>query len=322
MARSASSGGASGAIEALLRDELAAADEALAHHEPVLRLLLRTDDNALYSDEIVARMRGLFADVASQLVVALADAAGHADPQAWAHDAAGDLARALAENGAFLLHFHALALEWRLTEQVQARLAVDPVVPPLVQAQLGATDPQVAARAMQALAAQARFGQHLRRMQLPLAELPGDLFHIALMTMRAFASDGSAAGAAEDGYALAAERSLRARFDEARGRLGLLRQMVADLGQEAALALALAQAGPALFLTALALGSGQPREVATLATTETQMARLSLMLRAAGLGERELSAQILALHPEVALPAGIDTLPAGAAAAILAGAGR
>jgi hypothetical protein len=37
---------------------------------------------------------------------------------------------------------------------------------------------------MNLLAAQARFGQAQRRMRLPLAELPGDLLHGALIAMR------------------------------------------------------------------------------------------------------------------------------------------
>ncbi|MEO0033178.1 MAG: hypothetical protein RIS94_2936 [Pseudomonadota bacterium] len=314
MAQPAFSGGAPSAIEALLREDLAVADRAMASNAPILRHLLRNDDNSIFSDQIVARVRGMFDDVARQLVVALADAAGHADPQAWAHRAADDLARLLTDNGAFLAHFHALALEWQLTERLQARFGLDPVLPPLVQARIATPDPEVSATAMSLLAAQARFTQAQRRMQLPLAELPGDLFHIALVTMRTFVGDD----AGGDGYALVAERTLRARFDEERGRLGLLRRVLRALGENVTQALSVDHAGVPLFLSALALGSGQPRDAAILATTDAQLPRLALSLCACGLRPEAMAAQVLAIHPEVTLPEGLFQLHPDTAAAILA----
>ncbi|MDF8334077.1 hypothetical protein [Novosphingobium cyanobacteriorum] len=316
MAQPASSGSAQGAIEALLREELAVADRAVASNGPILRHLLRNDDNSIFSDEIVARVRGMFHDVARQLVAALGEAAGHADPQEWSFSSTEGLARVLAENGAFLSHFHALALEWQLTERLQSRLGLDPVLPPLLQARIADADPEVSATAMNLLAAQARFGQAERRMQLPLGELPGDLFHIALVTMRTFVGDD----AGGDGYALVAERTLRARFDEERGRLGLLRRVLRATGTEAVQALSVEQAGVALFLTALATGSGQTREAATLSTCEVQLPRLALGLSACGLRAEAIAAQFLALHPEVSLPDGFAALGPDGAAAILAAA--
>lgn len=313
MAQPASSGGTQGAIEALLREELVIADRAAANNGPILRHLLRNDDNSIFSDEIVARLRGMFQDVARQLVVALAEAAGHADPHAWAHQAADELAHMLAENPAFIAHFHALALEWQLTERLQARLGLDPVLPALVQERIAASEADASAAAMSLLAAQARFGQTQRRMQMPLGELPGDLFHIALVTMRAFVGDD----AGGDGYALVAERTLRSRFDEERGRLGLLRRVLRAMGSEASQALAVEQAGVALFISALALGSGQTREAAIMATTEVQLPRLALSLSACGLRAEAIAAQFLAIHPEVTLPEGLATLRPDSAAAIL-----
>jgi hypothetical protein len=316
MAQPAPSGAAPGAIEALLTDKLDAARVAMANAVPTLRHLLRSDDNSIFSDEIVARVRGMFLDISRQLVIALAEAAGHADPQAWAHKAADELAHVLADNPVFLEHFHALAVEWQWTEQLARQRALDPVLPPLLQARMASPDPEASATAMNLLAAQARFCQAQRRMQLPLAELPGDLLHIALVTMHAYVgTDGTA-----EGYALIAERSVRARFDDARGRLGLMCRVLDASGAHDSAggdALALDQAGLALFLTSLARASGQPREAVTMATTDGQQSRLVLALCASGLGPEAIAAQVLAFHPEATLPDGFEGLRADRAAAIL-----
>jgi hypothetical protein len=58
------------------------------------------------------------------------------------------------------------------------------VLSPLVQELVAAKEGDMAALAMTVLAAQARFMQHHRRMELPLGELPGDLFHKALVLLR------------------------------------------------------------------------------------------------------------------------------------------
>jgi hypothetical protein len=317
MAHSAPSGGTLGAIEAVLTNELEASRAAMANVIPILRHLLRSDDNSIFSDEIVARVRGMFLDVARQLVIALAAAAGHADAEAWAHKAAGELAHVLADNPVFLEHFHALALEWQWTERLAQRRALDPVLPPLLQARMASADPAVSAAAMNLLAAQARFCQSQRRMQMPLSELPGDLLHIALVTMRAYVgADGSA-----DDYATIAERAVRGRFDEARGRLGLMRRVLDAMnGETAPGALMLDRAGVALFLSALARRAGQSREAMIMATTESQQPRLALALCASGLGPAEIAAQVQAFHPEAVLPDGIEGLRADGAAAILAAA--
>lgn len=317
MALPAASAGAQGAIEASFREDLAHADRVAAHIVPILRHLLRGDDASIFSDEIVARVRGMLQDLARQLVVALAEAAGHADPQDWAHNAADELVDALGANPAVLAHCHALAIEWQITERLQARLALDPVLPPLLQARIATSDPDVSAAAMALLAAQARFGQAQRRMQLPLVELPGDLFHIALVTMRAYVGDDAGA----DGYALVAERTLRGRFEESRGRLGLMRRVLEAMGGEAVQALAVEQAGVALFFSALAIGAGLTREAAVMAATDGQVVRFALALCAAGLRGEAIAAQFLAFHPDLALPDGIGALHADAAAAILAAAG-
>jgi hypothetical protein len=316
MAHSAPSGGIPSAIEALLTDELAAARGAAANVEPILRHLLRSDDNSIFSDEILARVRGMFLDVSRQLVIALAEAAGHTEPEAWAHKAADELAHVLADNPAFLEHLHMLALEWQWTERLAQRRALDPVLSPLLQARMGTGGPEASAAAMNLLAAQARFTQTQRRMQLPLGELPGDLLHLALVTMQAYVGvDGTS-----DAYALVAERSVRGRFDEARGRLGLMRRVLDTMGDDATEPLALDHAGIALFLTALARGSRQTREAVIMATIDSQLPRLMLSLRSCGLDAEAVAAQVLALHPDAAVPAEIAAVQPDRAAALLAAA--
>ncbi len=299
-----------------MAEALCAARSGGVHAIPILRHLLRSDDTSIFSDEIVARVRGMFGDVARQLVVALAKAAGHDEPEAWAHDAADELAYVLSENPVFLEHFHTLALEWQWTERLAQRRELDPVLPPLLQAQMGHADPAVSAAAMNLLAAQARFCQNQRRMQMPLAELPGDLLHIALVSMRAYVGvEGDA-----DGYALIAERSVRGGFDEARGRLEQMRRVLDAMEERTPEALVLDSAGVALFFSALARGSGQSREAVIMATADSQLLQLALCLRASGIVPAAADAVLQALHPDAVIPAEALEIASDRAAALLAAA--
>lgn len=317
MARTATTASQPGSIEALLRQELRHADQALIHMGPILRHLLRNDDSSIFSDEVVARVRGMFHDLARQLVQALADAAGNADGAVWLQEVTDELAGALSENQALLPHVHALAIEWQTTERLQVRLALDPVLTPLLQEQISSADTAIAGLGMNLLAAQARFGQSTRRMQLPLAELPGDLHHIALMTMRSlFAGDHTS-----NAHAELAEAALRVRHAQAPGRIELLSRLIGAMGAEAVSALSLDQAGVALFVTALGMGSDQPREAAIMCMTESQMPRFALSLAASGADDVVMASAFFALYPETALPAGIAELRPDRATAILSGGG-
>jgi hypothetical protein len=160
------------------------------------------------------------------------------------------------------------------------------------------------------LASQARFVQAQRRMQLPLGELPGDLVHAAVLAMRGQAGNDEAAAAAE--------QAIRAGYDEGRSRLGLISRLITGMGGGATAALSITHAGTAMFISALALGSGQDRDMAVLATNEAQLARLALALRAAGLRQQAIEEQFVSLHPEVALPPGFEQLGSDHAAALLA----
>jgi hypothetical protein len=257
------------AVEAHLRDELAREARALEAIVPVLRHLLASEAHALVSDAIIARVRGMILDCAAQL---LAAQAGH-DPATrlpGADDAAARdaLADALTGDAALLGFCHALAAESLIAERLQQRGGIDPVLSPLLQELIASDDPGVATLAMQALAAQSRFVQGQRRMELPLAELPPELFHALVAQL----DDPDAA-----------ER-LQADYDEASGRLGLIARLMAAMRRGAVAALALDHAGLALFATALASAARQPRAGAVLACHEGQGLRLAVMLRAAGLG--------------------------------------
>lgn len=314
MALTASIGNDPAEIEALLRDDLTHADQALVHMGPILRHLLQNDDNSIFSDEVIARVRGMLADIARQLVQALGEAAGHDDAAGWAREAGPGLAAMLSGNQALLNHLHMLAVEWQLTEKLQGRLGLDPVLTPLVQDLIASPDPDVAARGMNLLAAQARFGQSLRRMQIPLAELPGDLHHLSLMTMQAYiAEDPSGISAA--GTAESALRKSRAQHVS---RLELLDHITALFGADLPLVLSIENAGVALFLTALGFGAGLSRETAIMCTTESQLARLALSLAASGAGRDGLVSTFVALHPQITLPEGIERLEPDRAAALLA----
>jgi hypothetical protein len=298
-------------VDDVLLAELAQGDAMLGTLGPILRHLLANDDHTLFSDEIVARVRGMIGDLARQLLIAQVEVGEILDAGTFLAERQAELAAGLLDSPAMLGHAHALALEWQLTDRLQARNNLDPVLAPLLQELMASNDAAIAGTAMTLLAAQARFVQTQRRMELPLTELPGDLFHYSLITMRAQAEG------AGDEIAASAEARLRTGYDESRGRVGLTARLVTGIGGKAVEALAIENAGVAMFLTALAIGSGQDRDLAVLATNDRQLARLALSLRASGLKPKAVEEQFLYLHPEVALPEGFDQLRPDRAAALL-----
>lgn len=299
-------------VEAMLREALEQGDAVLDTVGPILGHLLANDDDTLFTDEIVARVRGIILHIAWQLLMAQGKAAAIEDPDLFAKNHLEALAAILASHQALLMHCHALAVEWHLTLCLDQRSAIDPVLTPLLQALVASDDEATAASAMTALASQARFIQHQRRMELPINELPGDLLHQALLIWRGHVDDD--AGAAAE----IAERELRASFDESAGRLGLLSRIVASMGSGAMAALSVSHAGAAMFITALAIASNQDRDIAALSTNNGQMARLALALRAAGVEAKAVEEQFFHVHPEVTLPAVFKLLRSDRAAAMLA----
>lgn len=305
-------------VEDVLRDDLAQADAVIGTIAPILRHLLASDDQSLFNDEIVARVRGMIDHVARQMIDAVEDAQGAGARHDHDAEAIARVVAGLVERSALLSHVHAQALEFQLTERLQGRIALDPVLSPLLQALIASSDAATAASAVALLAAQARFVQAQRRMQLPLGELPADLFHAVLQTLRSFEVGPD--------VLTAAEKVLRAGYDEGRSRLGLLSRLVHGMGGGAMAALDVSHAGVGLFLTALSLGAGQDRDLTALAAHEGQLARLALALRAAGMRPDAIEGQFLAIHPDLSLPESFETLGADRAAALLArsfaGAGR
>ncbi|OYW45238.1 MAG: hypothetical protein B7Z08_03315 [Sphingomonadales bacterium 32-68-7] len=300
-------GPAAGAAEQLLRDELAQGDRAIAAARPVLRLLLTAHAPVQIDDEVVAHIRGAAFDVARQLLGAQSEVAARADPAPGRADA---IAATLLDDPGFVAHAQALALEGRAAERLRRLGDIDPVLPPLVQDLAASPDARQAALAMAVLAAQARFQQYRRRLELPLRDLPGDLFHRALLALRAHAG--------EDGRAAeAAERRLRGGYDESAGRLALLARLVGGLGDSGGEALAADRAGLSIFATALAMAAGQDRDMALLALGGGQPARLALSLRAAGLTVEAAAAQFAQLDPDGTLPEGLDRIAPAEAAALL-----
>lgn len=268
-----------------LRAALARGDRLLARSGPALLHLLHAEDDVLVGDAIVAQVGGMLADLARQL-------SETSDAPA---DSAALMLEILVRTEALRAHCHALALEWRLALRLENDLALDPVLSPLLQTLVSGGDTPSDTVAMAALSAQARFAQAQRRMQLPLGELPAELFHAALM----------AAKASLAGLDPAAERQLRSEYDEAAGRLALLGRLAQEMADHPSRHFALEEAGIALWLSALAMRSGQSRERIACAAVDPQLGRLLLTLRAAGLGPGEAERQAVLLHPDAALPRGL-----------------
>lgn len=285
-------------VEESLRADLARGDALAGTVQPILQHLLGSDNMALFGDEIVARVRGMLHHLAGMLLTA-----AQVEPDIAMLDL---LCGALSESPGMLAHLHATALEWQLAERLEQRFGVDPVVPPLLQALIASPEPQTQELAMRLLAAQARWCQGQRRMQLSRTELPGELLHAALLALRS-AHAGSEA----------ADARIRATYDEGTTRLGMAARLVASMGSAAGVALDLRHGGGMLFATALASGSGQARDVALLATHEAQLARLAVSLRACGQSPAAVGQQILMLHPDATLPSGFERLSVERAAAIL-----
>lgn len=296
--------------EAMLRSDLARESRALHAVVPVLRHLLGSEAQTLLSDAVLARVRGMISDCAAQLAAA---AAGN-DPVARALTSPDPAmleqhTETLMADEALLAFCHAIASESLLAERFQHRHGIDPVLSPLLQELIASEDPAIASLAMSTLAAQSRFGQTQRRMELPLTELPAELFHAVLDRAR---------GDAPGDPATAAFSRLQAGYDEAATRIGLLARLVAAMRRGAIAALALDHAGVALFSTALAAQTRQPRSAIVLACHEGQGLRLALALRAAELGLPSIERQFQLIEPAAQLPRAFAAIAPDRAAALLA----
>lgn len=288
-----------------LRAELARADAMAGTVQPLLRHLLGSEGGALFSDDVLARVRGMVSHVARQL----REAASEAEPSAVLSVEA--LERALLESDALLPHLHGAAIEWQVAERLERHLGIDPVMPPLMQALIVAPSSQTQADAMRLLAAQARWTQAQRRMELALGDLPGEQLHAALCTLRFN-------GAGGEHHLSSADARLRADYDEGASRLGLAARVIASMGDDAGRALDLEHAGLCLFVTAVAFGSEQGRDAVLLSLHESQGVRFALALRACGLAFSQIERQVYALRPAAEVPLGLDAIAPERAAEMLA----
>lgn len=300
---------------AALAEQLARANTVIGSARPVLRLLLADGDRLLFCEQVVAHIRAIISHGAEQLLTALSmqPGAGARGPLLARHHA--PLCEALANEAGLLSHAQAIALEGIHACHLQQQAAIDPVMSPLVKRLCAAADPEISALAMQALAAQARFIQHHRRMELPLRELPPALFHRAVLALRQCAADG-------EGAIDRAEQSLREAFDDADRRVNRFARLLMALDHSPdhgarSVALAPDEAGLALFVGALAHASGQDRDLVVVSLAEGQSVRLALALRAAGQGPDAIACALMILHPHARPPAGLAQITPEAAACLL-----
>jgi hypothetical protein len=287
-------------VEAILRDELARGNRALSGVAPVISHMLESSGHALVSDAIVARLRGMLAHLARQLLSAGLPVGQQGGVDDEAIDAVAD---GLAGDSAVLNHLYAVAMEGHLTERLEQRSSVDPVLSPLLQELIASDQAAIAELAMNALAAQSRFTQSQRRMELPLGELPAELFLSVLKRFKKMPLNFDQEAAART------NKALKASYDEGAGRIGLFTRLVSSMRGAAVATLELDHAGLALFTTGIAVLTRQPRGLAILACHERQAARLALSLRASGLSAEGIERQFLLLEPSEMLPDGIGAMP-------------
>ncbi|NQX93857.1 MAG: hypothetical protein HRT64_02850 [Erythrobacter sp.] len=296
--------------ETVLRDELARADRALGGVAPVLEHVLAGAGQSLLSDAIVARVRGMLNDLANQFVRSMRASTSEMDIEP--NDGLVDrLASELASDTPILVHCHAMAMEGVLTDRLDQRSSIDPILSPLWQELIASEDAAVGETAMQALTAQSRFMQTQRRMQQPALDLPAEVLERALRIW------ARSMPVEDEPVVTEAMRGLKADYDEAQTRLALIARLIGSMRSGVLAALELEHAGLALFVSALALSTGQMRARAVMACNEQQAARLAIGLRAAGLDVNAVERQFVALEPTANVPRGLDDLSVDAARAII-----
>ena len=278
----------------------------------ILRQLLAKERDGLFSDAIVARCGAMIGSLARQLLQALARETGQSDIAGFVEPRAEALGQALSAQGDLLEHCHAAAVEAMLADKLYESAGIDPVTGPLLKSLLAAEDADIAGAAMHVLAAQARFMHTSRRMELSLHELPGEVFHRALGTFAAhFSADG-------DG-AVAVTTKLGSHYDEGAGRVPQLARLIMVLSDDKGATARLADAGLAIFATALGTEAGQGREQAILALGESDPWRLAVMMRAADMAPAAMAETLAILHPTAELDQQLAQLEPLVAASLLGG---
>lgn len=292
--------------EATLRELLAVGEQTRRSLPQQLRHRIGFADPSLFDDELIARTRGLLVHLTAQICGGRPSGSGSAE-----HLSARDaILRALFDHPAMLSHCHALALEYRLTRRLAEQAEVDPLLPPILQEMIASPNEKTSRLAAAVLAAQTRFLSNMERMQLPLRQLPGELLHDVFAIGRQWLGQPIIADAVE--------QAVRTSYDEGATRVALLGRLVDMTEFPNAWGWQLGEAGVALFLAKLAVAAGSNLHEAALLTTQSQIARLALTLRALRCNPGAINRNLYTLHDEVALPL-IAGMEPDAASAMLVG---
>jgi len=289
-------------VETVLRDELARANRAANGVVPVLGHLLAGTGHSLVSDVVVARVRGMLTHIARQFVARLADARADADT----------LAERFSGDPVMLFHVHAAVMEGVIAEALEQRASIDPVLSALWQELIASVEPRVSELAMQALASQSRFMQAQLRMQYPVSEMPPEMLERGLELWSSLSEMPEQTASFHT-----AIRSIKAEYDEANTRHGLLTRLGSSMNHGAIAALELNHAGLGLFVTVLSQLSGQSREQIVLSCDPEQSARLVLALRSVGMEWNMIERQFAFVEPSQRLPRGLEELSVEAARLLL-----
>lgn len=290
-------------LAASLRADLAGDDRALSGMVPVLSHVLTNRAEPMVSDDIIARMRGLIGNAAEQLLA-------FNEQHASAEDL-DSLSAALASNGSIVTHYYALAFEGGLSEELAARNGLDPVISPLIRELMGSKDKSVAEIATKLMVSQARFIQGQKRLQSAIVELPPEVLDEVLNVAKGWAKRQIRPFSAR----LAAD--FKASYDEASTRFGLLTRLIAMLGASGQLVCEIETAGFAVFCSAVAGQTRQPRELLVLSCQSHQSLRLALALKACGISTESIIRQFEFIGSDVTFPDGFDTWDEQSAADVL-----
>ena len=276
----------------ILREALVREDSSVRQVAPLLTHLLTVSDKALFNDRVLATIRGMAEHVAAQLV-AFGGGASENQSQARSDERGRAMTAALLKHDAFVRFAHMLIMEMQFLERIERVNGLDPVMPPLLESLCTASDSILAGQARQLIASQMRFMKHVRRMSLPLNELPAELLHDVL----ALWQDGG--GPENEGPPERRMHEVAQSVDEGKGRLALLDRMLFELNGASNTPVRLNDGGGSLFLSDLANRTGAPRNDVVLAMTEDQYARLVLLLKAGSYPRRAVEEQLLVIHPSL-----------------------
>lgn len=279
-------------VDAALHECIAHGEAVIAECTPVLRHLLVIDDPMLFSDRVVAHSRGMLTHIAHQLIGSMDTIPSDKNELSRYLEDVESLYNALMKDSELLACVHAEALEWQLADRLELQLGLDPVMPPLVQELVRSANTELAQLAKEVQAVQANGAQMARRMEMPLKELPAEIFHKVLMIF-----ERKHRGTQQAHKVVQLCETLRKSYAERKRRVNKIARLLVLLGSRLREALSIEKAGVAIFATALAAASGEDRERVIYSFSESQASRLGLTMRAAGFGEEQIRQQIACLYP-------------------------